>query len=57
MAENCCLKGYINCGDGCGGGFCNAGVDHLRTASKIRGDGLHEKLLQDSSTKYRCHKN
>ena len=47
----------MNCGDGSSGAFCNVGVERLKTASKLRGDGLHEQLLHDLNTKYKCHKN
>lgn len=57
MTEECFLKQCMNCSDVSGGGFCSVGVNRLRNASEIRGDGLHEQLSHDLNLKYVCHKN
>ena len=56
MTDECYLKVYMDCGDGSSGAFCNVGGERLKTASRLRGDGLHEQLLDDLNTKYKCHK-
>ena len=57
MTDECYLKVYMDCGDGSSGAFCNVGGERLKTASRLRGNGLHEQLLDDLNTKYKCHKN